>query len=284
MLEKVGVIAYNICMLVSHETPISILEQSKSYNDYDYALVHLFETQPEYFSFFKRSLAAGREVLLDNSIFELGESFDPEKYVKYINELNPTFFIVPDVLEDAKGTMSSWNKFFLNYGDDVKGKTTIGVVQGKTYQEIVECYKFMSDNADYIAISFDYSWYETVTCSNREGRQGTLERLAAGRTHLINRLIEDGIWNNRKPHHLLGAALAREFAAYVPVARELNIRSIDTSNPVVAGLLGHRYMANQGLNHKPSTLLADMIASDVDEDQFDDIEFNTSEFKKIIGR
>ena len=92
-------------MLVSHESPISILERSKTYNDYDYALVHLFETQPEYYNFFKCSLAAGREVLLDNSIFELGESFDPKKYIKYITELNPTFYIVPDVLEDAQGTM-----------------------------------------------------------------------------------------------------------------------------------------------------------------------------------
>ena len=53
-------------MLVSHETPISFLEESREYNDYDYALVHLFETHPEYYSFFKCSLGMGREVLLDN--------------------------------------------------------------------------------------------------------------------------------------------------------------------------------------------------------------------------
>jgi len=271
-------------MLVSHESPISILERSKTYNDYDYALVHLFETQPEYYNFFKCSLAAGREVLLDNSIFELGESFDPKKYIKYITELNPTFYIVPDVLEDARGTISSWGKFFLNYGIDLRGCTAIGVVQGNTYQELVDCYKFMSDHADYIAISFDYKWYETVTTSNRKGRLGMLDRWSAGRNHLITRLVDDGVWNNRKPHHLLGAALAREFASYAPIASELNIRSLDTSNPVVAGLLGHRYMANQGLNHKPSQMLADMIAAKVDEDQMEDVLFNTSEFKKIIGR
>jgi len=111
-----------------------------------------------------------------------------------------------------------------------------------------------------------------------------LDRWSAGRQHLITRLVDDGICNARKPHHLLGAALAREFATYAPIASELNIRSLDTSNPVVAGLLGHRYMANQGLNHKPSQMLADMIAAEVDEDQLEDIHFNTSEFKKIIGR
>jgi len=70
-------------MIVSHESPISILDKSRTYNNYDYALVHLFETHPEYYKFFKNSIKMGREVLLDNSIFELGESFNPEKFAKY---------------------------------------------------------------------------------------------------------------------------------------------------------------------------------------------------------
>ena len=270
-------------MLVSHESPINILEESKTYNDYDYALVHLFETQPEYYKFFKRSLAAGREVLLDNSIFELGESFDPKKYCKYAEELNPTFYIVPDVLEDSKATMSSWNKFMLNGAPKIDA-LKIGVVQGDTYQEIVDCYKFMADNADYIAISFDYKWYDRVCLSNRPGRLGQLDRWCSGRQHLIERLMEDGIWDKTRPHHLLGASLAREFRGYVDFAADMNIRSLDTSNPVVAGLTQNRYVANTGLNHKPSVMLADLISTVVDEDQAEDILFNTSEFKKIIGR
>ena len=42
--------------------------------------------------------------------------------------------------------------------------------------------------------------------------------------------------------------------------------------------------ALEGLNHKPSVMLADNIAAEVDEDKMEDILFNTSEFKKIIGR
>ena len=66
-------------MLVSHESPISMLEKSRDYNDYDYALVHLFESHPKYYDFFKESLLMDRDVLLDNSIFELGEAFDNAK-------------------------------------------------------------------------------------------------------------------------------------------------------------------------------------------------------------
>lgn len=270
-------------MLVSHESPICILEDSLHYNDYDYALCHLIPDHPEYYSFFKCSLASGREVLLDNSIFELGESFSPGKYRKYVEELNPTFYIVPDVLEDYIATTSSWRNFICQGKLDTTA-LKIGVVQGKTYQDLVNCYKFMSDNADYIAISFDYSWYNKVSCSNRSGRLGELDRWCSGRQHLIHRLIDDGVWDKTKPHHLLGASLAREFKAYVPIADEFNIRSIDTSNPVVAGLTQNRYIANTGLNHKPSVMLADLITVEVGEETLADIHYNAAEFKKIINR
>lgn len=39
-------------MLVSHEVPLSLLEKSRSFNDYDYALVHLLEIYPAYKQFY----------------------------------------------------------------------------------------------------------------------------------------------------------------------------------------------------------------------------------------
>ena len=221
-------------MLVSHESPIEFLEESRNYNDYDYALVHLFETNPEYYSFFKVSKTLGREVLLDNSIFELGKAFDSKKFVKYIKELEPTYYVVPDVLENSQATMSSFHKFRLEY-PDLPG-LKIGVVQGKTYQELVDCYRYMAAMADYIAISFDYSWYHNVTESsaNPQTKFYTLEKQSRGRRRLISMLQDDKIWDYNKPHHLLGCSLASEFKHY---KWERSIRSLDTSNPVVAGIL-----------------------------------------------
>lgn len=43
-------------MLVSHEVPLSLLEKSRTFNDYDYALVHLFEIYPAYKQFYIDSL------------------------------------------------------------------------------------------------------------------------------------------------------------------------------------------------------------------------------------
>tara|TARA_R100000664_G_scaffold9096_1_gene15129 strand:+ start:3929 stop:4735 length:807 start_codon:yes stop_codon:yes gene_type:complete len=268
-------------MLVSHETPISFLEESREYNDYDYALVHLFETHPEYYSFFKCSLGMGREVLLDNSIFELKTAFDPEKFAKYVEELKPTYYVIPDVLEESLRTIGAFTSFRKNYSKLPGLK--IGVVQGSTYQQLVDCYRYMSDYADYIAISFDYSWYQTVGYSKNPGkgiRRANLERMCNGREFLIRKLISDGHWNHNKPHHLLGCSLAKEFKNYKDIK---SIRSLDTSNPIVAGIRGRRYYKDIGLLGKPNIMLADLIDHEVTADQVTDIVHNVKEFKNLIS-
>jgi len=263
-------------ILVSHESPIPILDKSLAYNDYDYALVHLFDTQPEYYDFFKKSLLNGRQVLLDNSIFELGKAFDGDKFAGYINELKPSFYIVPDVLEDGYATVSSFAEFTRKY-TNLPG-LKIGAVQGKTYDEIVDCYKYMSEYSDYVAMSFDFSYYMIT------GRGKTkLERWCNGRIKLIQDLINDGIWNWNKPHHLLGCSLAKEFRYYVD-ENITNIRSCDTSNPVVAGIKGLRYNGDLGLQDKPSIKLADLINHKVSDDEMENIEYNTKSFKQILKR
>ena len=139
-------------MKISHESPLCLLDRSRSYNDYDYALVHLFETEPTYLQFFKDSLAQGRTVLLDNSIFELGTAFNPGEYAYWIEELKPTEYIIPDVLESTLGTMDhalDWKEKY----SDLPGKT-IGVVQGKSYADLVQCYDYLDNviGVDKIAI------------------------------------------------------------------------------------------------------------------------------------
>jgi len=213
-------------ILISHESPISILTESLQYNDYDYCLVHLLEQKPEYADFFKRSKSLNREILLDNSIFELGTSFEPSKFAKYVELLQPNWYIVPDVLEDGYATIESFNKFTSTY-KNLPG-LKIGAVQGKCYDELVDCYKYMSQNADYIAISFDFSYY-----------------------------VNNNIYN---------------------------IRSIDTSNPVVAGIKGMRYNGDLGLNDKPSVKLADSIDHEVTTDELEIINYNTRQFKNILKR
>lgn len=274
-------------MKVSHETPVSLLDYSREYNDFDYCLVHLLHENagsPQhlaYHNFYKfgRNLH-DREVLLDNSIFELGKAFDSEQFYQSTLFIEPNMFIVPDVLEDSHATIQSF-KDFDTKRKDIKNTfqtRAIGAIQGKNWQELTECYKFMADNADMIAISFDFSYYQTVG-------QGWhhLERWCSGRQRFIMDLINNGIWRWDKPHHLLGCSLAKEFRFYVD--RNIhNIVSCDTSNPIVAAIHGLKYDADYGLDTKPSTKLADLIAHEFTEEQLELVKYNTNMFKKIIRR
>lgn len=258
---------------IAHESPKSIFKTIQSLTDYDYALVHLFEEDKEYLNLFKEAKKEGREIILDNSIFELEEAFDAERFAYWIKELEPTWYIVPDALEDAVKTVSQmreWNKKY----SDLPGKK-IGVVQGKTYAEIKECYEYMDKiaNVDMIAISFDYSYYrESVPHPNK------YVSWMLGRVKLLGDLVKDRVINETKPHHLLGCGLPQEFAFYKDYEW---IYSLDTSNPVVHGIKGVPY-TEQGLWSKESQKLFEMI--NFVPEKTDEIIKNVVKFKLLTER
>lgn len=256
-------------MLVSHEVPLALLNESRAFNDYDYCLVHLLDLHPAYYNFYKESVKTGRHVLLDNSIFELGEAFNSDRFANYIEDLKPTEYIIPDVLGDCEKTKDNFIKFD-NLYKSIHGRR-IGVVQGKTWDELVGCYNFMSDRADKIAISFGYSYYHDLSL---EGNKW--ERFADGRVHFIDRLVDERIINKNKPHHLLGCALPQEFKNY---KKYKWIETIDTSNPIVHGIKNITY-TKEGLNTKESIKLADLIEErDFDRDL---ILYNVRMFRGFI--
>ena len=260
-------------MLISHEVPKCLFNQSLEFNDYDYALVHLFDKDPEYLQFYKNSVKNGRHVLLDNSIFELGEAYDNESFAKWVEELKPTEYIVPDALEDMEKTcyqMDQWNRNYRN----LPGRK-IGVVQGKTPEEIIECYVFMDKHAecDKIAISFDYSLYEELIPHENKYMSWML-----GRAMMLATLSEQVI-NKNKPHHLLGCGLPQEFALYHDYKW---IESVDTSNPIVHGIKGIAYQY-YGLQTKESIKLVDLLDVEITKEQLYDINHNINYFRKYVN-
>ena len=261
-------------MLISHEVPKCLFNQSLEFNDYDYALVHLFDKDPEYLQFYKDRVKEGRCVLLDNSIFELGEAYNNSEFAKWVKELQPTEYIVPDSLEDVKGTierMEAWNRTYRT----LPGKK-IGVVQGKTPEELVECYQYLDEHADCdkIAFSFDYSTYEEIIPHKNKYMSWML-----GRSIMLANMLKGGVINTKKPHHLLGCGLPQEFALY----RDYDwIESIDTSNPIVHGIKGIKYEYG-GLQTKESIKLVDLLDVEITNEQLYDINHNIAYFRKYVN-
>lgn len=259
-------------MKISHEAPVYMFDEIDAQTDYNYALVHLFEESEQYYDKFKVLVDRGREVILDNSIFEKGEAFESEQFATWVSKLRSEWYIIPDKLENAEITVSNVQNWNRDYRSDLPGKT-IGVVQGKTFEEIVWCYKMIEPVVDKVAISFDYSmfnqWFPNETTKYHAWMKG--------RVRLINMLESRRIINTDKPHHLLGCGLPQEFMYY----RDKKwIDSLDTSNPVVHGLMNIRYEA-YGLDNKESIKLCDLIDVIPTPEQYHTVMFNVASFRRL---
>lgn len=247
--------------LISHEVPLAMLEMSRAFNDYDYALVHLFKDHPNYYDFFVRSLAMGRRVILDNSLYELGKAFDEDEYDYWIKKLKPTYYIIPDTFWDSKATIEQAMEWMTIYGRDIDPKIKkIGVAQGATYSDIKNSYRFMSTFCDCIAFTFKFS-PEILTdpdlnihefLDNLHIRYPGVElsgddltpedTQAACRYLVLKKLDDEGIIDYKKEHHLLGL---QNTTLLYESCRFPWVTSIDTSNPIIHGFNGNKYYFNE---------------------------------------
>lgn len=259
-------------MKIAHECSLSIFEEVQAVTDYDYCLVHLLEENERYRRKFIEAKNKNREIILDNSLFELEVPFDPENFARHILMLQPNWYIIPDKLEDKTFTINSIKRWNSEYGD-LPGKK-IGVVQGKSKEEVIECYKEIEPLVDMVAISFDYSFFVTD-----DHRLTKYEQFMFGRIKLINDMVWKNVINTLKPHHLLGCGVPQEFVYYHSYPW---VYSVDTSNPVVHGLLGIRY-SNTGLRDKSSQKLFTMIDAIPTIVQKEDIFYNINMFRKFCN-
>ena len=118
-----------------HEAPKCIFRQIQGMTDGDYALVNLFAEDEEYYNLFDKAVKSGREVILDNGVFELGSAWDADEFAGWVEKLKPTYYIVPDVLEKGEATVESFHKF-INDHKKLPGKV-IGVVQKIDFPAII---------------------------------------------------------------------------------------------------------------------------------------------------
>jgi len=261
-------------MRVSHEVPLSLLEQSRSFNSFDYCLSFLLDKYPVYKDFFIKSRELGRTVFLDNSVFELEKAALLEDFYKAILLIKPTYYIIPDVLENCEATIKNIEDWCFKYGS-ING-LKIGVVQGKTFEELVQCYRACDKLCDVVAISFDYSYYLTTVPES----VGTIEeRYSRGRIKFIQALVRLGIINHNKWHHCLGCYTPQEMLSYKTYTF---IKSVDTSNPIVHAIKGIRYTP-YGLKIKEKMKMCDLMGVLPEQINQELLNYNISMFKEFCS-
>ena len=252
-----------------HEAPLSIFKNVQNMTDGDYALVHLFETNLDYLEAFIQAVADGRDVILDNSIFELGTAFNGDRFAYWVERLKPTWYIVPDSWKHGKDTVQMFYDFIEKY-PNLPGKR-IGVAQGWTVDEVAYSYRSLEPQCDMLAFNLDFSsvFYDSIlqpppSTSNvvemrkyKESLVPYCVAMSIGRYMVLKALWIQGVINPNKPHHLLGCGVPQEVQWY---PKEWTwVRSIDTSNPVIAGMRGWSYDPELGISKKAAIKLCDHV-------------------------
>lgn len=255
---------------IFHECPNSIFDDVARLTHGTFALVHLLDENNNYVNNIINSKNNGDYIILDNSTYELGHSYNLERYHHWIDQINPNCFVIPEV--DSKHTTQQLiNYWFDNYSvSSVIG--AMGVVRGNTTKEQLESFRTFYDDprVTKIGITFDSpaytEMYPNVTI---------MDAYMRGRINLIDKIDQMGY--NNKPVHLLGCSLPQELK-YLRKYKFIN--SVDTSNPVICGLKNILY-SNDGVSFKPSTKLFTLIDYEVNKSEWNIIKHNIETFRKF---
>ena len=234
-------------MKTMHESPLYLMRDVDKYNDYDYCLLHHWIRKDIsgslYRNWFRNS---SKEIILDNSLYELG-SFDKieigyQGYADVIRELKPTYYIIPDDRDFKKNNEMFndwWNKYHTTQLKDIK---SMGVLHG-TVLEKLKTFHNMSGRVDIIGLPIEPNVFGVRYSSNNFVNE-TVDRYL-----LVEELVKLGC----KKIHLLGTKIPLEVSLNYPD----EVVSMDTSNPILHGLVGVDY-TEFGLSEKHNTMIHDI--------------------------
>ena len=261
-------------MKISHELPLSLLEYSMGWNDYEYCLPHLLDKHQDYRQYFLDSRERDRFIIMDNGLFE-GVTHTIQDLLEKIDLIKPDIFIVPDEWNDS--TITAKNaKHWLQYKMPMRTKLMV-VLQGKTVNDIHLLYKQCID-LGYTHFAFNHS---SIVYQELAGSENALANQSVGRVLLIQYLLSQNVIKEHHYIHLLGASTPQEFTFYRDALPTL-VNSVDTSNPIICGALGIKY-TEFGLLEKPKEKIEEFMEKDLSP-QLENIIFNVNRFKEFCNK
>ena len=257
-------------MKVSHEVPSCLLSASPEFNDYDYCLPHLLDQDDDYLQYFKNAKEAGRYIIMDNLLHELGEAYDYDRLKHWIKEIEPNEFIVPDVWMNCAQTAAQ-AKYWLQFKYPKNTKIT-AVIQGENKNQAYLCASLLA-NLGYkkLCVSYGATWYNDFFPHTNPDMGKAL-----GRVRFVQGLLNLKQLKDIK-FHLLGCSIPQEFGWYDNNPR---IESIDTSNPIMAALENTLYN-ERGLNSKPKANMNDYFNMAWEDVDYLNVLHNTTLFREI---
>ena len=214
--------------------PTPYLEQFASLSNTHLTLAHLFD-DGQYFDFYRKMSARGDFIMNDNSAFELGESFDPHCLIDIAKDIRADAQVLPDYPGVHHGkTVAAAEEWIPEY--KAAGLKTFFVPQSSVgdMEGWIEAYTWAANNPDIDIIGMSILGIPNALPA--------IDRTYA-RVVMVQILRDRGLFANHKHHHFLG--LNNGPRAEVNSLLRMNaLTTMDSSNPVWMGILGHRYAAN----------------------------------------
>lgn len=195
-------------------------------------LAHLVDTNLKYANYYQRCRNDGHYVIMDNSAYELKEPYDTEKLIDLGHRCGANAIVLPDYpFQDSGVTIEAAKKYISDFKKD--GFHTFFVPQSR-----------FNDAGDWF---YAYEWAAKhpdidIIGMSILGIPNAIPNIdpSFSRVVMTQRLIDAGIFEDEKHHHYLGlnAGPGLEIPSLLRMGA---LNSIDSSGPVWAALLGHKY-------------------------------------------
>jgi len=207
-------------MDVAFITPIGLLEDMYDYEfwrPYHMILPEQVDNKM-YREFYKTAYHDNTFKILDNGAAEYWQLEDAD-LIKLAFEFQVNEIVVPDVMGDAQSTAGKVASFAFYAAQHADLFSYMGVVQGKTVEELKDC----------LALYIKLPWITTIgfpRCLQQLGKDTRVQMIEA---------FQDVITSTGKAIHCLGAT---QDPLEVLKLRKLKVRSIDTCMPIDFAIAG----------------------------------------------
>jgi hypothetical protein len=268
-------------MNVDGRTPnsinVSVIAPSAYLRDFaaqEPATVHHVAAQrvlgdPSYRAFFQEEAERGATIIVDNGVFDLGESLTPAELVRAARAVEAAEIILPDVMHDGEATIRASDAAAAQILDIADGFRLCGVVHAADDTEWHRVYGFFTSR-DYIgAIAFPASRGAAPS-----------DELSKNRLAATAYLEEQGLVDADRVHRLLGFGRTGHLELLEQRKHDW-INSIDGAAPVLLGAMGVR-MLPQGPYDKPPTPRVETVGH-IDPERFTLIRDNIKTARNAAG-
>ncbi|MBF8193035.1 hypothetical protein ITP53_46665 [Nonomuraea sp. K274] len=220
-------------------------------------------------AFFLEEERRGATIILDNGVFDLGQSLSPCELVRAARAVNAEEIILPDVIGDASATMRASDLAAAQILDMSEEFRLCAVVQAANDEDWHRCYDHFTTR-DYVgAIAFPASRDKEPSRALSKNRVAATEHLEA-----------HGMVDTDRIYRLLGLGRTGHLELFEQRRHEW-ISSVDAAAPVLLGAMGIRMMPD-GPYEKLSTPRVETVQH-IEPDRFSLIRDNIKAVRYAAG-